>query len=69
MLQYWGLLALGYLFGNSFGGNLGQMVVNAQYVLGGAGLLLGGYYVFTWYMRRQYIKEEEEMPGAHYQPA
>jgi len=61
VVQYWGLLLVGYFFGNSFGGTLTGFIQNIQYVLGGGGLLLAGYYIFSWYMRTEFFKEERDL--------
>lgn len=59
--QYWTLLLVGYFFGNSFGGNLSGMLQNLLYVLGVGGFLLAGYYLFSWWMRAEFFKEEKEI--------
>jgi len=52
--QYGVLLALGYFFGNAFGGSMTVVVENIQYVIAGATLILGGYYVFRWHIRKHF---------------
>lgn len=52
--QYGTLLLAGYFFGNAFGGSAAGVVENIQYVVGGATLIISGYYVFRWYLRRTF---------------
>ena len=58
--QYWTLLALGYFFGNSFGGKISNILQNMQYLVAGVGVLLTVYYIFSWRMRTRFIRETEE---------
>lgn len=60
VLQYGTLLVLGYFLGSSFGGTVGNVLNNIQYVLGIGVLLLSIYYIFTWRMRRKFMEEEKE---------
>ncbi len=55
--QYGVLLALGYFFGNAFGGTTTAIVENIQYVIAGGTLILGGYYVFRWHIRQKFPVE------------
>ena len=57
--QYWSLLALGYFFGNSFGGKIENILSNIQYVIGAIGIVITAYYIFSWRMRRQFLKKTE----------
>jgi membrane protein DedA with SNARE-associated domain len=52
--QFGTLLLVGYFFGNAFGGSLEGIIGNLQYVIAGATLVIGGYYVFRWHMRRRF---------------
>ena len=58
IVQYGGLLALGFFFGSSLGGSAAKIITNIQYVIAGATLFISGYYIFSWYMRRKFYKEE-----------
>ncbi len=60
IIQYWGLLLLGFFFGNAFGGKLSTVIENLHYVLLGGTVLLILYYGFSWYMRGQFFKAERE---------
>ncbi|HVM73753.1 MAG TPA: hypothetical protein VMU13_02675, partial [Candidatus Paceibacterota bacterium] len=53
--QYWSLLAIGYFFGNSFGGSISNILSNIQYVIAGLGILITIYYLFSWRMRRKFM--------------
>jgi membrane protein DedA with SNARE-associated domain len=63
ILQYWTLLLLGYLLGNTFG-NLGKILENIQYVIAIAAVVLAAYYILTFYFRGEFFKEEEEATDA-----
>jgi membrane protein DedA with SNARE-associated domain len=52
--QYGTLLILGYFFGNAFGGKLSVIIENLQYVIAGVILVMSGYYIFSWYLRRKF---------------
>jgi membrane protein DedA with SNARE-associated domain len=53
--QYGVLLAVGYFFGNAFGGTTTAIVENIQYVIAGSTLILGGYYIFRWHIRKKFL--------------
>jgi membrane protein DedA with SNARE-associated domain len=57
--QYWSLLALGYFFGNSFGGSISNILSNIQYVIAGVGVVITIYYLVSWRLRREFMKETE----------
>jgi membrane protein DedA with SNARE-associated domain len=57
--QYWSLLALGYFFGNTFGGKISTILANIQYVIAGIGVVMVIYYLLSWRMRRKFIAETE----------
>jgi membrane protein DedA with SNARE-associated domain len=56
--QYFTLILVGYFFGNAFGGRTTILVENLQYVIAGATLIISGYYIFRWYVRRKFKEEE-----------
>jgi membrane protein DedA with SNARE-associated domain len=58
-LQYWSLLALGYFFGASFG-NISSILQNLQYVIGGIGIVIAVYYIFSARMRKKFMAVTEE---------
>lgn len=60
VVQYGGLLALGYYFGNALGGSVARMVQNAQYIIALIALVVSGYYLISWRMRGAFLKESEE---------
>lgn len=65
VLQYGTLLLAGYFLGASLGGNIVHVIENVQYAVAFAAIVISGYYLFTWYMRRKFLKEDkkiEEMP-------
>ncbi len=57
--QYWTLLAIGYFYGNSFGGSISAFLSNIQYVIAAIGIVVSIYYIFSWRMRRKFMKESE----------
>ncbi len=61
VLQYGTLLLLGYFLGASLGGNIVQIIENVQYVIAFAAIAISGYYIFTWYMRKKFLKKDEEI--------
>lgn len=65
ILQYGVLLFAGYYLGASLGGSIVQIINNVQYAIAFAAIVITGYYLFTWYMRKKFLKEDkaiEEMP-------
>ena len=56
--QYWTLIIVGYFFGTTMG-SLATIVTNSQYVLGIGGLLISGYYITVWYLRRRAVTRRE----------
>jgi membrane protein DedA with SNARE-associated domain len=56
--QYGVLLALGYFYGNSLGGNAGRIIDNIQYLLVGVIALGSIYFVVSRYARSK-LKEEK----------
>ncbi|HEY5383417.1 MAG TPA: hypothetical protein VIJ88_02590 [Candidatus Paceibacterota bacterium] len=64
VLQYGLLLTLGYFFGTSLGSSISSILSNVLYLLGGLGLIVSGYYIFSFYLRRRFLAAEhtiEEM--------
>lgn len=59
VLQYGILLFAGYYLGASLGGNIVQILENVQYFIAFAAIAISGYYIFTWYMRKKFLKEDE----------
>jgi membrane-associated protein len=55
--QYGTLLLLGYFFGNTFGGSLSTLLGNIQYVIAIFAGILSLYYIFSWYMRKRFLKQ------------
>ncbi|MCR4325519.1 MAG: hypothetical protein NUV59_01810 [Patescibacteria group bacterium] len=55
--QFWTLLALGYLFGTSLP-NSTRIVQDIGYAVGVIALFGSAYYVFSFYMRKKWEKEE-----------
>lgn len=65
VLEYGSLLFAGYFLGESLGGKIVKVIENVQYVIAFAAIVITGYYILTWYMRRKFLaadKEVEEMP-------
>lgn len=60
LIQYGGLLALGYFYGTSFSGNATKIIQNIQYVIAGATFLISGYYILSWYIKKKFIKEDKK---------
>jgi len=61
VLQYGTLLLTGYFLGASLGGNIVHIIENVQYAIAFAAVVISGYYIFTWYMRRKFLKKDEEI--------
>lgn len=57
LVQYVGLLFLGYFFGQSLGGKISVILDNLQYVILGASIVLGGYFTISWYLGRRLMRE------------
>jgi len=65
VLEYGLLLFAGYFLGESLGGKIVRVIENVQYVIAFTAIVITGYYILTWYMRRKFLsadKEVEEMP-------
>jgi len=61
VLQYGTLLFSGYYLGASAGGSAVHIIENVQYVIAFAAIVITAYYLFTWYMRGKFLKEEREI--------
>lgn len=61
ILQYGILLFAGYYLGASLGGNIAEIISNLQYAIAFAAIVISGYYLFTWYMRKKFIAEEKNI--------
>ncbi|MDP1689887.1 MAG: hypothetical protein Q8L52_01645 [bacterium] len=59
VLQYGTLLLLGYFLGASLGGSIAKIIENVQYVIAFAAIVISGYYIFSWYMRKKLLKEDK----------
>lgn len=57
--QYGTLLLLGYLWGNALGGSAASVIEHIEYAIAGATILIGGYYILSWSMRRRFLKNEK----------
>jgi membrane protein DedA with SNARE-associated domain len=55
--QYGTLLLVGFFFGAAFGSKLSVIVENLQYAIAGASLLILGYLILTWRLRRTLFTE------------
>lgn len=65
VLEYGTLLYAGYFLGASLGGSVVRIIQNAQYVIAFAGIVITGYYLLSWYMRRKFLKADkavEDLP-------
>lgn len=72
ILQYGVLLFVGYFLGASMGGNIVNIINNVQYVIAFAAIAISGYYLFSWYMRKKFLKtdkEIEKMPPDENEPS
>ncbi len=61
VLQYGTLLFLGYFLGASLGGSIAEIISNMQYAIAFVAIAISGYYIFTWYMRKKFLKEDREI--------
>lgn len=56
ILQYWTLLALGYLFGTSVGRTSSNIIEIPQYLIGGISIIAVVYFILSRIMRRRALK-------------
>ncbi len=61
VVQYGGLLLLGYFFGAAFGGTIKTILNNDEYALLGGAVIISGYYGLSWYMRGKFLKADREI--------
>jgi membrane-associated protein len=59
IMQYGVLLLLGYYFGSAFG-TISNLLNNLALVLLAVSIFITAYYVFTHFMRRRLLKQEQE---------
>lgn len=59
ILEYGSLLLAGYFLGASFGGSIVRVIENAQYLLAFAGIVLTGYYLLSWHMRKKLLNADK----------
>jgi membrane protein DedA with SNARE-associated domain len=60
VVQYGGLLLLGFFFGNAFGTTITQFLRHIEYLLLGIAVVIVGYYGFSWYLRGKFLKSDEQ---------
>lgn len=60
IVQYGGLLVLGYFFGQALGSSIEKILHNVEYLIGGIALFVTGYYIVTHYFRQRALKREKE---------
>jgi membrane protein DedA with SNARE-associated domain len=58
--QYWVLLGLGYFFGQALAGATTRVFEIVQYAIAGVSVAAILYYIFSFYMRKEFKKETEE---------
>lgn len=61
VLQYGALLLAGYFFGATLGGSLVKVIDKVGYVMGGVAIVILGYYLLSWHMRKKFLKAEKEI--------
>jgi len=61
VLQYGTLLFAGYYLGESLGGDIVHIISNVQYAIAFAAIVISGYYIFTWHMRKKLLKADKEI--------
>lgn len=59
LVEYGGLFILGYAMGGAFG-NISGILSNIQWVIAILALVISAYYIFTHFMRRKALEEEQE---------
>ncbi len=64
ILEYGTLLLAGYLLGASLGGSIVRIIENVQYAIAFASIVVIGYYLLSWYMRRKLLKADKEVEDA-----
>ncbi len=61
VLEYGSLLFAGYFLGASFGGSAANVINNAQYAIGIAAIIISIYYLVSWRVRGEFLKEDKEI--------
>ncbi len=61
VLHYGTLLVLGYYLGASVGGSVAHILENIQYVLGGAIVVISGYFIFKRYINTKMRQAEKDV--------
>lgn len=61
VLEYGTLLFAGYFLGASLGGTAAKVINNVQYAVAAIALAISAYYLFSWYMRGKFLKEDKEI--------
>lgn len=64
ILEYGTLLLAGYLLGASLGGSIVRIIENVHYAIAFASIVVIGYYLLSWYMRRKLLKADKEVEDA-----
>lgn len=64
VLQYGVLLFAGYYLGESLGGDIVHLINNVQYAIAFAAIIISGYYLLTWYMRKRLLLEDKAIEQA-----
>lgn len=55
IVQYGGLLFLGYFVGSSLGGDVIKIINNIQYVVAFTAIIISAYYILSWRMRSKIL--------------
>lgn len=61
ILEYGTLLFAGYFLGASLGGSFVKILENVQYVIAFAAVVISGYYLLSWRLRGEFLKEDTEI--------
>jgi membrane protein DedA with SNARE-associated domain len=61
ILEYGTLLYVGYFVGASLGGSITHIINNIQYGVAAVAIAISAYYLFSWRMRKRFLKEEKEI--------
>jgi membrane-associated protein len=61
ILQYGILLLAGYFLGESLGGSITHILNNIQYTIAAVAIAISAYYIFSWYMRKKFLKADKEV--------
>ena len=58
--QYWALLILGFMLGNTFRDFVERIISTLEYALLGLAVLMTIYYIVSFRMRKEFLKEEKQ---------